>query len=444
MIYKDKDNKVYSALKVDDDMIQQIIDDCVDLKSQTSPLKEDELSVRRNEKMRRNIKRVDTFKKVAVASLSIAATGAIIAGVATYKDRGTTGVAKDTQKQVVETTTEYVEETKEKNKVEALNVNEAGIKVDKNEDINYEPIYPETYSGDSVVMEGENEIYKYHDYVFTLDRAENTDELTNVTYKKEGEAINHEISGLDSANFASPYTFANGKYIYYCHDNRLYKYNLETNDSESMILFNEEDTSAIVDCIHDGKLLIDISTCKEVEEGYYSDTNSTLVSYDIKSGKTQVAENRDISEYIGDGYFITFRTTKFEGMKDAMGQTVKAIESCVEEFTDTGFEEVARLGNHSRIQEKSGEKIYFVVYGENKEDKTDDETELTFKVYDKNTRKIETVGKITSEELGIPNGSINLEKMTDEYVEVSIGDEDGNAAEYRYSYATKKTEKISN
>ena len=105
MIYKDKDNKVYSALMVDEDKIQSMINDCIDFKSQTSPLKTDELSVRRNEKMRRNITRVDTFKKVAVASLSIAATGAIIAGVATYKDRGTTGVAKDTQKQVVETTT---------------------------------------------------------------------------------------------------------------------------------------------------------------------------------------------------------------------------------------------------------------------------------------------------------------------------------------------------
>ena len=101
MIYKDKNNKVYSALKVDDDTIQQMIDDCIELKSQTSPLKTDELSVRRNEKMRRKVKNVDTFKKVAVASLSLAATGAIIVGAMAYKNQGSNGVAKGVQKPVV-------------------------------------------------------------------------------------------------------------------------------------------------------------------------------------------------------------------------------------------------------------------------------------------------------------------------------------------------------
>lgn len=446
MIYKDKNNKVYSALKVDDDTIQQMIDDCIELKSQTSPLKTDELSVRRNEKMRRKVKNVDTFKKVAVASLSLAATGAIIVGAMAYKNQGSNGVAKGVQKPVVETTTEIVEQAKDENKIEVLNANEPGIKVDKNEDINYKTLCPEDGSQVFESKEDGKEVYKYGGYIFTMYTAENSDSENepNVTVKKQGEDTEHEIIGMDSAILAAPYTYSNGKYIYYCYKNRLYKYNLETNESESMILFDEKDTNAIVDCIHDGKLLIDIATSKEVVEDYYYDFDNTVVSYDIKSGKTQVAEGRDISEYIDDGYFITFKTTKYEGMKDAFGRAVSVVESCVEKINETGFEEVAKLGNHSRFKgaSKSGDKLYFAVYGELEEGKADDESQFIFKEFDKKTCEVKTLGEIKSEDLGYDNGTIVIDKVTDEYLVGLISDENCKETKFKFTYATKKIEKI--
>ena len=106
-------SKAYKKLNMNDVEKSELLEMC---KSKKKELKSDipDLSIRRTEKMKKdNISSV--FKTVAVASLSIAATGAIIAGVANYnsgKDSNNISAAKRTTEVSSEITTKSTEDVK--------------------------------------------------------------------------------------------------------------------------------------------------------------------------------------------------------------------------------------------------------------------------------------------------------------------------------------------
>ena len=116
MRYKDKrDNKAYDNFGMREDEVNNLLTYC---KSKRKELESNtvDLSIRRDEKMKKK-EYGELLKKVVGASLSLAATGGIIAGVVSYRESGKgsgNAVAKNTVELTTEETTELTtEETTE-------------------------------------------------------------------------------------------------------------------------------------------------------------------------------------------------------------------------------------------------------------------------------------------------------------------------------------------
>ena len=100
---KDKrDNKAYDNFGMREDEVNNLLTYC---KSKRKELESNtvDLSIRRDEKMKKK-EHGELIKKVVVASLSLAATGGIIAGVVSYRESGK-GNGNAVAKNTVELTT---------------------------------------------------------------------------------------------------------------------------------------------------------------------------------------------------------------------------------------------------------------------------------------------------------------------------------------------------
>ncbi|MCR5630239.1 hypothetical protein [Eubacterium sp.] len=99
-------NKAYENLKANPDMKKHMLEACIEADKEDS-LSVDELGIRRTENMKKK-EYGDIFKRVVVASFSLIATGAIIAGVIQYNGN------KNNDSKVAKTTERITEETTEK------------------------------------------------------------------------------------------------------------------------------------------------------------------------------------------------------------------------------------------------------------------------------------------------------------------------------------------
>ena len=120
-------------------------------------------------------------------------------------------------------------------------------------------------------------------------------------------------------------------------------------------------------------------------------------------------------------------------------------EVFVEKFTETGFEEIVSLGKCSKYIEDSEtkDKIYFVAYDKS-DDGMGDIKQIYIKSFNKVTQEVTELAKIREEDVGdafwgiwddIYNSVIidGMLEITDNYI---------NDGEYKYTFATKKIEKI--
>ena len=99
-----KNNKFYEDLVATEHEKEKMIEECFKILDDESHSSDDEISLRRNEKMKKK-EYGDAVKKVAVASLSLIATGAIVIGVSSYKNnKHGSVVAKNESVTAIETT----------------------------------------------------------------------------------------------------------------------------------------------------------------------------------------------------------------------------------------------------------------------------------------------------------------------------------------------------
>lgn len=99
-----KNNKFYEDLVATEKEKENMISECFKILDNESLAPDDEISLRRNEKMKKK-EYGDAVKKVAVASLSLIATGAIVIGVSSYKNnKHRSVVAKNESVTAIETT----------------------------------------------------------------------------------------------------------------------------------------------------------------------------------------------------------------------------------------------------------------------------------------------------------------------------------------------------
>ena len=98
MIFKeDGNNDLYDKIDVSTERKQQIIDACLKNNEQETPQINNELDLRRNEKMKRK-EYGSMINKVAIAAVSIGLSGAVIAGIMSYSN-GTQKIASKNAKQ---------------------------------------------------------------------------------------------------------------------------------------------------------------------------------------------------------------------------------------------------------------------------------------------------------------------------------------------------------
>ena len=121
-------NRIYKSIKADSELKDKILKESIKTIKTVSLPGDDELSLRRNEKMKKK-EYGDMFKKVVVASLSLVATGAIVVGGVMLKFGGNSNggnVAKNTTEITTDNkTTEKTTEGKDEKKDEAISKEDA-------------------------------------------------------------------------------------------------------------------------------------------------------------------------------------------------------------------------------------------------------------------------------------------------------------------------------
>lgn len=124
MIFNDNGhNQLYDNLIVSDELKSDMLKACMEIQKNNSSLQKDELSLRRNKKMKKKSLYGSMIKYVSVAALSVALSGALIIGALNHIKKNNVGgntsaVGKETIEittdgvtKVVETTTEFESET---------------------------------------------------------------------------------------------------------------------------------------------------------------------------------------------------------------------------------------------------------------------------------------------------------------------------------------------
>lgn len=444
MIFKDKNNKVLDAIKMDENKIQQMIDNCVELKSQSSPLKEDELSVRRNINMKKNKDGFDIFKKVAIAAVSVGLSGAVIAGVAKYNnelEKNEKGVAKET----VEVTTD--------NDV---------INIETSNDLQeYYKVFPN--SGTSTKS------MKLGDYVFRIVENGVSVEYKNEKTKLPDQTYDHAL-------------FSNGEYVFYCVNQYLYKFNLRKKELEKKIEIFK--CSGENNYKKDDRLRVVVG-----KKGYiYMNCNHKLEEdiyiYNIEKDEVKTIKDKTIKEDVDFGDYAICMEMSCQIVNDIEEHNVTRDMIC--KYTENGIEEVRTLtsdkGNlpgeditfypcntpYSDEFDSYGwllnGKIYIGMYEKYAMDikKINDETpyediwdysEVTIYTFDTKTEEYEKIGVLKASDFGFVDGkqTVKIKSIYNDYYLISIGnvyddDTDGLDGEYdsyvhyKYFLNTKKYE----
>ena len=166
-------NRIYKSIKADSELKDKILKESIKTIKTVSLPGDDELSLRRNEKMKKK-EYGDVLKKVVVASLSLVATGAIVVGGVMLKFGGNSNggnVAKNTTEITTDNkTTEKTTEGKDEKKDEAISKEDAlklGIKDVKSwADEEFKKILKSSYDKNDKLKKG------YEERVYTSENGE--------------------------------------------------------------------------------------------------------------------------------------------------------------------------------------------------------------------------------------------------------------------------------
>lgn len=446
-------SKAYKKLNMNDVEKSELLEMC---KSKKKELKLDgpDLSIRRTEKMKKdNISSV--FKTVAVASLSIAATGAIIAGVANYnsrKDSNSISAAKRTTEVSSEIITKSAEDVKKDAEFETVVMQKEEIKeVNKKDTSGFEVVFPNRVGDEPrMIFHYQNKEVDCGGKIYKLSTDEGT--VHTLMVKDKGEDKFSEIGVINNDAFSRIYTDGK-KVIYEAEESAsdpiyvcIYDLKSKNNtkiDVPKMSANSEEQDVRIFD-IKDNYVYLN-------EEEYTY--NQNVYVYNLENGKVELYKEGRALEYKSDKYLVTvedvYKNFKFE-----------KTEYYLEKITDNGFKEIKVLGENTFLNRyiSDGKNIYFNTYNKT-QDKNGctyaDQSVLTLESFDMNTEEYSEVVTISVEDFNKDKEwSLGCYEITDEYAifqvirvfddteEIPEGYESYNEEEYKYTFATKKIEKV--
>ncbi|HAV91398.1 MAG TPA: hypothetical protein DCW44_09015 [Eubacterium sp.] len=452
MKYKDiKKNKAYENLGMNEEEVNNLLADCIEKKQELKAGISD-LSVRRNEKMKKK-EYGDVLKKVAVASLSLVATGAIIAGVAIYKDNTKPGnnsmAAKETTIKETQKFTEKVTEKETEIEIQTLNENEKVKKSHKfgcicteNCDDNGNVI-----EEDVIASHEKNRLAKHGKYevMQTL-----TDPNKKYDIKlKQGDKfkIVDSISMIDEYHQLTLYYY--GKNLYYFDNEGLKTLNLKTAKADYVFKYSESGTELVN---HSWSSRIDIC---DIDDSYIyvsghistdeNDGNDYSYSYDIKNKKLNKINAKCFEWDLRDDLIITKDEPNY--MISSEGDSLTESPKYVERKVDGKIETLRKLGdrvwvftedNDLSFSKSDNNKFYYISFDKVKQSGYTDYSEVTVMAYNIKTNETEKIDVFTIPNMNIGDKGFWFKEITDGSVKFYYNNEQGHQENGEYNLKTKK------
>ena len=300
----------------------------------------------------------DVLKKVAVASLSLAATGAIVAGVSTYRNDKNKSNNSMALKQITTEfkTTEKV--TEEKTDVEAQkdNLLECSIKLNKKGQKEFKALFWHYESGKEF-EEGEGSVensdyyagkeYVVGDYAFKWNST--TDKCVYVRKKNEKKfektpIILTRLDELEEGNTLPDDFWTNGEMIIYQNEStkKIYIYNVETKEYKEAVIPESIKVKGVGDPsyifkVKNGVMYIqeyDMKLEEENKKKNIFDTKTNLYVYDITNGECALLLEGGMLEDTLNDYVVIG-----EYIEDAE-DIITTRKYSVKKITDKGLENI--------------------------------------------------------------------------------------------------------
>ena len=393
-------NKVYQKTNMSDAEKKELLANCLNKRQQIlsdnekdmeSVVNYEELSARRNEKMKKSEGKINILKTVLVASASIVATAAIVIGVVNYQGSKRTTTSKNTEK---------------------INTKDLGDVVQ---------VFTSSYRG--------MEPIKIGDYEFNL-TAEGV--AFNRISEKEYTIIPDTL-GVPGEMYSND-IYSDGEYAFYCSKQYLYIYKLSEKAVEKKVAAFElggdgnyrEDNRLGIGAIKNGYIYMNC----------HHDYEENIYVYNITRDEVKTINDKclyvDLGEYMVCEELGSCKTD--ESIRhDAVGYSIW-------KYTDDGIEEIRSLASSKEKQPFNDIYFYKSKIGSNEEwpeytwllnDKLyigiyEKDTEVTVYTFDIKTEEYKKVGVLKASDLGYKDGkqSVEIKSVYDDHYLVAIGNVD--------------------
>ena len=435
---KNGNNKAYENLKANPDVKKHMLEACIMADKEDSLVRNaDGLGIRRIEKMRKK-EHGEIFKKVAVASLSLAATGAIVAGVATYRNDNNLGnnsmVAKETT--IKETQKIGNEKLKKSQKYGCICMDYCD---DEGNIIEY--------NGDSA--NEKNRVGKYGKYLIMQTV---TDSDGNFDIKvKDGNTFKKVDSIKRDGRDDLVETKYYGDNLYYFDYEGLRTLNLKTCKADYVFKFSEADTK-LVNNLWDSNIEIDdiydnyiyISGCIDTDE---KATNLYIYSYDRVNKKLNKINDRYYARDVKDDLIITEESPEYK-MSDDCGSLSES-PTYIERKVNGNLETIKKLGNrvwaytedgdnYLSFSKKNKDILYYVSFEKIKETSESDYSEITVMSYDIKTNETEKIDTFNIPNMNMGDKGLWIQKITDDSIKLYYDNTKNHQEDAEYNFKNKK------
>ena len=396
-----------------------------------------ELDVRRIEKMKKENKYAALMKKVAVASVSLIASGAIIFGLTKYNDIKDVNVSKNTV--ATESTKEKKDTEKEEDNINVVN-----------EDIYINVFQLVNVDSDEIVhsnLSTAQRQVKYGDNIFELEGDLYNFQITNDDERKLYKWF--AIKRKDDKEFIEVKDFkfedeedvySNGKYIISMYDKCINIYDIAANkldvidvckdkkikkeNYDKYSLFQEKIISIKNDIVY---FRIDKASDNQIYD---------LISYNINTKEIKI-EKENI--YTADNYFYEYMVVQY---KDPKYYNILSLFA----YTSNGLVEEKIISKNTELRHVGISLLGVPYLGdiEGKKDKLKNEYEsmkkATVYIYDVQSGENKEMAKVDIKEFGEDAKKMFIGDLFEDYCEVYITYKDKRKKTFKYIYATKKIE----
>lgn len=452
--WKNGENQIYDNLEFSTESQERIVEEILKKGSESSENNKSELDVKRSQIMKKK-EYGDILKKVAVASFSLIASGAMIAGVIYYSNNNGDGnkfVNKNIEKtseRLTEKETETIVKDTEKITEETEFVEEESVGEVVQEGNGYEYILEPQFNsfkfGDYVVntkiVDGETGKYKI-EVENNLDKSKTTvDEfIVPGYYKMIGDIYKY------------------GNTLYYFDTYGLKSFDADNLKSSYVAKFEKELTENFMPNIvkmDENYIYITGQKIYPNEKSYDSEDWSGTEYYSFvlnrKNKKIKFYKNRKIEDFIDDKYVITSEVPKYK--YDPPGHPGERPQY-VEKLDGGKITEIIYLGERSECDfyygglnySKDGRKLYYENHEKTDKKGFTDFSETTIMCYDMDKNEIKKISTISYKDLGVTEQDIFAVKATDDYAVFWYHDdkvdEPGNNSAKKYFYKSKKVEDV--